>query len=64
MELDIETFKREAANRLINHVFPLFDMNLQGQGFTDEQIKGIFDALLDAYREDTEILKAAAPKKS
>lgn len=57
MSDEIENIKSAITDRLANHVFPLFIMNLGGMGLPDDAIKLIINALMDAFKEDNEILK-------
>lgn len=60
-ELEIQ-MKRAFADRLVNHVFPLFVMNLSSMGLPDEAVGLIVNALLDAFKEDDEIMKESSGK--
>lgn len=58
MSKEIDHLKKAFTDRLVNHVFPLFIMNLRGTGLPDETVGLVVNALLDAFKEDDEILKA------
>lgn len=62
MSNEIEILKKAFTVRLVDHVFPLFVMNLSGMGLPDETVGLVVNALLDAFKEDDEILKEANDK--
>jgi len=53
----LDLFKTAAADRMIYHVMPLFLMNLGALGYDDGARQSIVKALMDAYVEDTEIIR-------
>jgi hypothetical protein len=55
---DLTEAKRQFADRLVNHVIPLYIMNLAGLGLGRNEIAIIIEALLEAFKEDSEIMKA------